>query len=181
MPIPRFETENYTKTLPINVNHLALLSSSSLIACKKKKKEEHTKDLNTFFMICISYTDHGNSNRFYRFAQSQPNVKQSMQSCVCSLRDTSVKNREAVFCNDISAMHGSAFRFHRRDKLLEFYSIFYFSSQLESSPSSQIPSDPCRFPADLSRVSQSSSTAVTVSVLCCAGKDFKTPFRMWFR
>lgn len=130
LPIPRFGTENDIKNQSINVKHLALLSSSSLIAWKKKKKEEHNEDLNTFFMICISYTDCDNSNRFYRFAQSQPNVKQSMQSCVCSLRDTSVKNHEAIFCNDISAMHGSAFRFHRRDKLLEFYFLLQFPTEI---------------------------------------------------
>lgn len=86
-------------------------------------------------MICISYTDCGNSNRFYGFAQSQPNVKQSMQNCVWSLRDTSMKNHEVIFHNDISAVYGSAFKFHRRDKLLEFNSIFYFSSQLKSATS----------------------------------------------
>lgn len=131
-------------------------------------------------MICISYTDCDNSNRFYRFAQSQPNVKQSMQSCVCSLRDTSVKNHEAIFCNDISAMHGSAFRFHRRDKLLEFCFLLQFPTEITPF-STQISSDSRWLPADLSRVSQFSNTTVTVSVLCCAGKDVKKPFRMWLR
>lgn len=87
-------------------------------------------------MICTSYTDCGNSNRFYRFAQSQPNVKQSMQSCVLSLRGTSMKNHEVIFHTDISATHSSAFKFHRCNKLLDFNCIFYFSSQLTPATSS---------------------------------------------
>lgn len=49
---------------------------------KLRKTQEDSKDLNIFFMICASYTACHNSYRFYRFAQSQPNVKQPIQSGV---------------------------------------------------------------------------------------------------
>lgn len=58
------------------------------------KKKGDNKDSNTFFVLCIAYTVYGNSNRF---AQSQPNVKQSMRICVWTQRDTSMKNHESYF------------------------------------------------------------------------------------
>lgn len=54
-------------------------------------------------MICVSYTDCHNSYMFYRFTQSQPNVKQPIQSGFWSPGDTSMENHEVTFHNDISA------------------------------------------------------------------------------
>lgn len=46
-----------------------------------------------------------------------------------------MKNHKVIFHNDISAMHGSAFKFHRCDKLLEFNFAFHFGFQLKSATS----------------------------------------------